>query len=271
MHDGQLVFSLVVFWVLAFDDPRGHFSVEIQHPHLPESNMPCLSFFLTTINPSGQRWRFRVCASSFSTSGWVFFVLRPFQWRDFQRCCANFCGPNTKIFRDFHVFSSIGSWFYGSFRDPVMNWIIIDIYIYISLFLVCVCVRVWFFLHFHFLMILQLGPYVAIRPFQGIRGPTFPQGKVPDQQVPPAFGFGVDRFTTLRCPNGCHGESQKIPWLVLTALNLGTFWSLVLDAPFHAVANPLPWRDSFCDLLWLYVVKSSNRQENGMGLKNNTR
>lgn len=24
------------------------------------------------------------------------------------------------------------------------------------------------------------------------------QGKVPDQQVPPAFGFGVDRFTTLR-------------------------------------------------------------------------
>lgn len=144
-------------------------------------------------------------------------------------------------------------------------------YIYIYPFFWCVCVRVWFFLHFHFLMILQLGPYVAIRPFQGIRGPTFPQGKVPDQQVPPAFGFGVDRFTTLRCPNGCHGESQKIPWLVLTALNLGTFWSLVLDAPFHAVANPLPWRDSFCDLLWLYVVKSSNRQENGMGLKNNTR
>lgn len=139
MHDGQLVFSLVVFWVLAFDDPRGHFSVEIQHPHLPESNMPCLSFFLTTINPSGQRWRFRVCASSFSTSGWVFFVLRPFQWRDFQRCCANFCGPNTKIFRDFHVFSSIGSWFYGSFRDPVMNWIIIDIYIYPFFWCVCVC------------------------------------------------------------------------------------------------------------------------------------
>ena len=36
-----------------------------------------------------------------------------------------------------------------------------------------------------------------------------------------------------------------IPWLVSTALNLGTFWSLVLDAPFHAVANPLPWRDCF--------------------------
>ena len=107
MHDGQLVPP----WWCFESKPSMRFNIPI---FLQQHAMPCLRFFLTTINPSGQRWRFRVCASSFSTSGWVFFVLRPFQWRDFLRCCApRFFGIFMCFLRlghDFMEVSEILSW-----------------------------------------------------------------------------------------------------------------------------------------------------------------